>query len=197
MDIAIRTQLSGKKGWFYMPDFGVHRSTVGISLSGDALLTYKSGGGFLPAPNNGPLPAAFKSLNHLKSWWSTPGNYSSLGGSTVYSLNSVSPDTAIIVLPDSPLPLPPLPDPKAINPWLQPNYWLLYMAPSVTGFAHHYITTYLKAPVLAGTGPVVKGLKIAKYVVIGNNPSVISQWYFDCAAAHNNLTSIAAGGIPL
>jgi len=32
-----------------MPDLVYTESTVGISLSGDALLTYKSGGGFLPA----------------------------------------------------------------------------------------------------------------------------------------------------
>jgi len=137
------------------------------TLGGDALLTYKSGGGFLPAPNN-LWPTAFKSLHDLKHWWQN-------NGGVVYSMNSVSPHTAICVYLPKAL-VSPYTGRVSFPPYItSASYWALYMMPSAGNNASHYLISYLKAPVGTQTGPAVTGLKVAQYVIICNNPGL--GWY--------------------
>jgi len=154
------------------------------ALGGDALLTYKSGGGFLPAPNN-VWPAAFKSLHNLTLWWKN-------NGGVVYSINSVSPNTAICVYLSAALisGFTTMAG-KVTFPWVpSTTYWALYMAPSTANNASHYLITYLKAPGGARTGPAVTGLRVAQYVIICNNPSLgwVDNWWFCCSPDTKKLT---------
>jgi hypothetical protein len=163
-------------------------------LGGDGLLTYKSGGGFLPAPNN-VLPAAFKSLHHLTSWWLD-------NGGAVFSINSVSSNVAICVLPnyaevrasDTAYDTLQRISGKKVNLAALSGGWVLYTAPSAANHASHYLISYLKATPGATTGPAVSGLKIAKYVIISNNPSLgtANNWWFNCTPNTNKFTQLTS-----
>jgi hypothetical protein len=143
-----------------------HSPTPG--LGGELLLTFKSGAGFLAAPNN-VLPAAFKSLHDVKVYFKGFGPV----GYHVYSMNGVSPSTAICVL--------------TIVGRLLPTgrgggsagsvQGLLYTSPSAYNNAWYYLTNFLTASPGPLTGPVVKSLDIAQYVAIANNPSRGSHYW--------------------
>jgi hypothetical protein len=174
----------------------LNRGPVPVQVG--ALLTYKSGGGFLPAPNN-KWPVTFKSQHDLTSWWKNKD-------ALVFSLNSVSPNTAIVVYASlvggSPYPLGPsggsgqdgglnasVPKGYSIPPSYGFSVWFLYTAPSAVKNAPHYIMSYLKAPVGAQTGPVVSAFGI-QYVMIGNVASPSDNWSFACTPDWTRLTPL-------
>jgi hypothetical protein len=159
------------------------------------MLTYKSGGGFLAAPNNA-VPAAFKSLGDLLVYWAI--HASSVGGQPgeVYLMNSVSPNTALCVhtaitspfsiktpFGGAGVPMPPTPE------------WLLYTTPSTVSQAWHYLVNFLKASPGINMGPAVSGLTVAQYVVIDSNirkgpSSSCSTWYLSCNPDMTKLTRL-------
>jgi hypothetical protein len=130
--------------------------------SGDDLLTYRSGAGFLAAPNN-RSPVVFKSLGNLLAYWEFVSFDPSSGRPVVYSLNGVHPSTAVCVCH---LPLFQT-DPKWAGLGGQ---WALYMEPDAARHAWYYLTVFLKAAPGINMGPAVKGLKAVSHVAIVNNP---------------------------
>src|SRR5258708_16450412 len=132
--------------------------------SGDAALTYSSGAGFLPAPYN-ETPAAFRSLAQLLLFWEvTAQSVTGFSSGTPYSINGVPVHTAICVHTT-----------KTFH-----EGWLLFMAPWAAHSCWYYMMTYLNVIPGIEAGPVVKGLKVARYVAIKNqgNIGVSADWLF-------------------
>ena len=159
--------------------------------SGDALLAYHHGGGFLAAPHN-TAPAAFKSLGDLLVYWETNAPF--LGGHVkVYSLNGVHPSAAICVHTGFITPLGPAAG-RLVKSHL-PTLWLLYTAPSAANHAWFYLLNYLKASPGVNTRPAVKGLRVAQYVVIDGgiskgHSSACSTWFLLCNPDMKRLTEL-------
>jgi len=143
----------------------------GPAPSGDAALTYSFGAGWLNSNDN--LPAAFKSLSELLSFWeiSAQSVTGIRGPFQVYSINSVSTHTALCVT------------------WA--GLWLLYMAPGQARNGWYYITTILNHAAFPGAGPMVAGLRLARYVAIKGQGSVPGDWWpLYCFPDMKNLTQL-------
>jgi hypothetical protein len=124
------------------------------TLGPSAKLTYKSGAGFLAAPNNF-VAAVFNTLADLEAYWKS---YFSVVPCTVYSMNGVSSSIAVCVE----------------LPTLAGTAFLLYTAASWANNGWYYVTDYLNGIVGAGAGPAVTGLKVSQYVVFSNGPDPVS-----------------------
>ena len=66
------------------------------------------------------------------------------------------------------------------------------MAPSAASKGWYYMATWLRATPGIGTGPVVTGLKVARYVAIKNqgNIGTTDDWLNICSPDMNKLTAL-------
>ena len=66
---------------------------------------------------------------------------------------------------------------------------LLFMAPHAAQSGWYYMMSYLNIAPGTQTGPVVKGLKVAKYVAIKNqgNIGVSNNWLLACSPDMNQI----------
>jgi hypothetical protein len=70
--------------------------------------------------------------------------------------------------------------------------WVLYMAPSQARSGWYYMGSWLNTLPGIDTGPVVTGLKVARYVAIADQGNIgrSANWALACSLDTNKLTDL-------